>query len=154
MGGQGCWGVEGSRWRAQPPGSAGRQVGGSPSICAWPIWISFHTVGSTTGRLRSWLTDCRSSMEHNKPLMLPSYPLSGQTGAPVGSADLDGAALHQARRRKATTHPELAHPRGGRARLVVLGCEVGRRWSEEARYFVSQLARRSRAGNSLNSDRR
>ena len=40
VGGQGCWGVEGSRWRAQPPGSAGRQVGGSPSMCAWPILIS------------------------------------------------------------------------------------------------------------------
>ena len=56
-------------------------------------------------------------------------------------ADLDGAALHQARQKKATTYPELAHPRGGRARLVVLGCEVGRRWSEEARNFVSQLAK-------------
>ena len=27
VGGLGCWGVEGSRWRVQPPGSAGRRVG-------------------------------------------------------------------------------------------------------------------------------
>ena len=54
-------------------------------------------------------------------------------------ADVDGAALAQARRRKQRTYPELdGH---GRARLVVLAAEVGGRWSEEARAFVSQLAR-------------
>ena len=64
-------------------------------------------------------------------------PVRGDGSARRQCADHDAAALHQAR---PTTYPELA-PRGGRARLVVLGCEVGRRWSEEARNFVSQLAK-------------
>ena len=46
-------------------------------------------------------------------------------------AATSGAALDQARRRKERTYPELAQPHG-RARLVVLGCEVGGRWSEES----------------------
>ena len=41
-----------------------------------------------------------------------------------------------ARRRKEQTYPELR-----RTRLVVLACEVGRRWSEEAQDFVRSLAR-------------
>ena len=51
--------------------------------------------------------------------------------------DHDGAALAQARRRKQRTCPELGGQ--GRARLAVLAAEVGGRWSEEARAFVSQL---------------
>ena len=48
-------------------------------------------------------------------------------------ADVDRAALAQARRRKQRTYPELdGH---GRARLVVLAAEVGGRWSEEACAF-------------------
>ena len=47
-------------------------------------------------------------------------------------ATVSGAALDQARRRKERQH--------GRARLVVLGCEVGGRWSEESRQFLASLA--------------
>ena len=54
-------------------------------------------------------------------------------------ATTSGAALDQARRRKERTYPEFAQPHG-RARLVVLGCEVGRRWSEESRQFLAGLA--------------
>ena len=43
----------------------------------------------------------------------------------VSAVQSDGTA----RRRKERTHPELAQPHG-RVRLVVLGCEVGGRWSE------------------------
>ena len=43
---------------------------------------------------------------------------------------IDGVALWEARRRKERTYPELmGHNR--RARLVVLGVEVGGRWSQE-----------------------
>ena len=54
-------------------------------------------------------------------------------------AATSGAVLDQARRRKERTYPELAQPHG-RARLVVLGCEVGGRWSEESRQFLTGLA--------------
>ena len=54
------------------------------------------------------------------------------------------AALRVAERAKARTYPELAH--GNRCRLVVLGIEVGGRWSPQAAEFVRLLARsRARA---------
>ena len=49
------------------------------------------------------------------------------------------ARVTRARRRKETTYPELVGRRA-RARLVVLGMEVGGRFSE-ARSFLTQLAR-------------
>ena len=54
-------------------------------------------------------------------------------------ASTNGAALLQARRRKERTYPELAVAMG-RARLVVLSCEVGGRWSTEVSSFLSALA--------------
>ena len=54
----------------------------------------------------------------------------------------DGASLARARRRKERTYPELG--RNG-TRLVVLGCEVGGRWNDEALDFVRRLARGKRA---------
>ena len=62
-------------------------------------------------------------------------------GEPVpGAADRDCVALRRARRRKEATYPELIRA-GARARLVVLGMEVGGRWSKEARTFVQMLAK-------------
>ena len=55
-------------------------------------------------------------------------------------ATTDGAALEQARRRKELRYPELTGEEG-RARFVVLACETGGRWSEEAQDFLRQLAR-------------
>ena len=55
-------------------------------------------------------------------------------------ATSDGAALQAVRRRKERTCPELSGTQG-RARLVVLAAEVGGRWSEETRCFISLLAR-------------
>ena len=46
-------------------------------------------------------------------------------------AERDGAALDQARRTKERTYPKLTGEHG-RARLVVLACETGGRWSEES----------------------
>ena len=55
-----------------------------------------------------------------------------------------GAALADARRSKERTYPEFG--RASRCRLVVLGIEVGGRWSAEAASFVRSLARaRARA---------
>ena len=50
-----------------------------------------------------------------------------------------GAALRIARRAKERTYPELL--RAKRCRLVVLGIELGGRWSSEAAQFVQMLAR-------------
>ena len=49
------------------------------------------------------------------------------------------AALHDARKAKERAYPELL--RNSRCRLVVLGIEVGGRWSEEATSFITNLAR-------------
>ena len=62
-------------------------------------------------------------------------------GTPVGrAAETDGVALKTARRRKERPYPELLGRRA-RAKLVVLAVEVGGRWSEETRTFLSLLAR-------------
>ena len=56
------------------------------------------------------------------------------------AAEEDGVVLRAVRRRKERTYPELTG-RFGRARLVVLACEVGGRWSEETNNFLLQLAK-------------
>ena len=56
------------------------------------------------------------------------------------AANVDGAVLEAVRQRKNRTYPELVGPRG-RARLVVLAGDVGGRWSEETRSFLTQLAK-------------
>lgn len=61
------------------------------------------------------------------------------TGWPKYGADRDdGAALAAARRRKCHRYPELANSERGV--LVVLGCEVGGRWADEAWSLLQQLA--------------
>ena len=55
-------------------------------------------------------------------------PLRGDGQPHRRCADVDGAALDEARRRKERTYPELCE-RHSRARLVVLAAEVGSRWS-------------------------
>ena len=62
-------------------------------------------------------------------------------GNPRRQSDvLDGATLSQARRRKDLTYPELTGEHG-KARLVVLACEVGGRWFDETCHFIAGLAR-------------
>ena len=57
-----------------------------------------------------------------------------------------GAALRVARRAKERTYPELLQS----TRLVVLGIEIGGRWSSEAAQFIRFLARsRARSAPSL-----
>jgi len=62
-----------------------------------------------------------------------------RNGRPIPRAPRhDGAALDRARRRKERTYPEVGH---NGTRLVVLGCEVGGRWNDEALDFVRRLVR-------------
>ena len=58
----------------------------------------------------------------------------------LNAPEVDGAALARARRREEATYPELSGA-NGRARLVVLGCEVGGRWSDECQSFLRQLSK-------------
>ena len=67
-------------------------------------------------------------------------PLRGDGQPHRRCADVDGAALDEARRRKERTYPELCE-RHSRARLVVLAAEVGGRWLDEAADFLKQLAK-------------
>ena len=57
-----------------------------------------------------------------------------------GAASQDRVALRAAKRKKIATYPELVDPHS-RAKLVVLGVEVGGRWSDETRTFLSRLAK-------------
>ena len=60
------------------------------------------------------------------------------------SADHDGTRLLIAERRKKARYPEILRGRG--TRLLVLGCEVGGRWSQDTGFLVRELARlRARA---------
>ena len=65
--------------------------------------------------------------------------LRGDGSARRGAADADGVALVVAQRRKERRYPELVGS-GARSRLVVLGVEVGGRWSAETSGFVGALA--------------
>ena len=67
-------------------------------------------------------------------------PVRGDGKPGPQCARVDGAALMRARRRKETTHPELSGA-NGRARLMVLACEVGGRWSSECQTFLSPSSR-------------
>ncbi|CAE7584665.1 unnamed protein product [Symbiodinium natans] len=55
------------------------------------------------------------------------------------TADVDGAALRAAERRKAATYPELR--RQGPQKLLVLGSEVGGRFNSDAQQLVRDLVR-------------
>ncbi len=71
-------------------------------------------------------------------------PLHCDGSARPGASSRDGALI-TARRKKERVCPELIGPHG-RVRLVVLAGEVGGRWSDETRSFISQLAKaKSRA---------
>ena len=62
-------------------------------------------------------------------------PLHSDGRARRGTAQQNGKALEEARHRKERTYPELVGE-GGRARLIVLGAEVGGRWSKETAEFL------------------
>ena len=65
-------------------------------------------------------------------------PLTQSGAARGSSASSNGAILRTAVNRKRGTYSDI--PDSGVARLVVLGCEVYGRWSEDAVVLVRQLA--------------
>ena len=105
------------------------------------IWICFPWEDRTIEESRSLLTVL--PLFHGAQLAVDTTMVSAlrADGNPRRQSDvLDGATLSQARRRKELTYPELTGELG-RARLVVLACEVGRRWSDETCRFIAGLAR-------------
>ena len=66
-------------------------------------------------------------------------PLSRDGVGQRGSATTDGKSLARVRRRKERTYLDLTGEHD-RARLVVLGVEVGGRWSAETSVFLKSLA--------------
>ena len=66
-------------------------------------------------------------------------PLTREGVAHRGTATTNGKSLARARRRKESTYPELTGEHG-RSRLVVMGVEVGGRWSTETSVFLRCLA--------------
>ena len=112
----------------------------SPRTFRFRIWTFCPCQGWTTVVWKWWQT---ASHFHGAQLAIDTTMVSvvRADGSPrrqcVGR---DGTALDQARRTKELRCPELSGDQG-RARLVVLACETGGRWSEEAHDFLRQLAR-------------
>ena len=74
--------------------------------------------------------------------------LTSRGAATARAADVDGAAIGRAERKKRRRYPELLSSPFGR--LVVLACEVGGRWSDTSLRFVAGLAKhKARAAPAL-----
>ena len=83
---------------------------------------------------RRWLTDflCGAQLAVDTTLVCALHA----GGRPRREAAIqDGVALRAARRKKMATYPELVSPH----KRVVLAVEVGGRWSDETRTFLSRL---------------
>ena len=75
-------------------------------------------------------------------------PVNSSGSAQPRTERVNGAWLQEARHRKETTYPELLRDR--RCKLVVIGIEVGGRWSEEAQKSMHMLAQaKARSAPSL-----
>ena len=136
---QECWSAEDFRWRTQP---VCREAGGRVTTTfESKIWTPPPPLRQVDNRRVEVVVN-------GLPLFRGAQlAIDTTTVSPVRSdgtarrqcATISGAALDQARRRKERTYPELAQQHG-RARLVVLVCEVGGRWSAESRQFLASLA--------------
>ena len=94
---------------------------------------------------------CRCTMEPSWP-STPPWSLLRHDNIPRPQV-MDGASLETARRRKERRYPELSS-QFGRARLVVLACEVGGRWSDETCDFLRHLAKAKVRGEPFPVQRR
>ena len=80
-------------------------------------------------------------LHHGIPLLVDitmGSPLKSDGTPSRGAAATDGVAISRAHERKHSRYPELEASQS--AKLVVLACETGGRWSSEAADFVQQLA--------------
>ena len=117
-------------WRVLQPAFAERRGAESPPTSWCATWTWFAQTCTTRVVLKLWWTD---SLFGGVQLVVDTTVVSALHAngeARRNAARGDGVALEAARRRKERTYPELT-AKGGRARLVVLGVEVGGRWSSE-----------------------
>ena len=129
---QGCSDVEGFRWRVVPRASAEKLERGYP-----PTSVSRN---STSCQEASWMTVawkwslmvCLSSTE-------PSWPSTRPWSVPSEQMEPHGDIVPPETELLSTRH---AAPRSADTlSLIVLACETGGRWSEEAHDFLRHLAR-------------
>ena len=138
---QGCW-VAGVFALESTATRICHEAGARVGTNVWSVtWTCSRRVILTPGGWRWLLTACHSSTALSWRSTLQWCPQSGQMDCPDrGVVRDDGAALATARRLKERTYPGLTG-QFGRARLVVLACEVGGRWSGEIQAFLRQLAK-------------
>ena len=127
---RGCWEGGASQWRVQVFGSAVKLEEG---LLLMPCCVS-----STLEILVDGLPLFGGAQLAVDTTLVS--PLHCDGSLHPRDANEDGAVLAAARRLKERTYPELVGPRR-RARLVVLAGEIGGRWSEETRRFLSLLAK-------------
>ena len=143
---EGCW-VQGvSHWSLPQRGFAGKQAAVCPRMSESRTW-TWQAPNPLDNRRIEVVVD-GLPLFHGAQLAVDTTlvsPLRWDGTPHPRCANVDGAALDTARRRKETTYPEL-HGRNGRTRLVVLGAEVGGRWSDESAQFVRQLAKAKARG--------
>ena len=115
-------------WKAQPHEYAAKREVVSRPRCSSGSWTSSGSIPLIGGGWKWSLMVCLCILEFSLPLTPLWLVLCGDGTARRGVAVTDGVALAAARRRKERRYPELVGP-GARSRLVVLGVEVGGRWS-------------------------
>ena len=138
--GQVYWPVAASLSKALLQGCAGRQVPASPPTCSFGTWTCQSHV-TMVDDWKSWLTGFHCSMVLSSPLTPHWFLQFVQTVSPGVSVLTWTALLLPKPVVSSSALIQSSRGNHGRARLVVLAAENGGRWSEEARAFVSQLAK-------------
>ena len=138
---RGCWVVVGFHWRTWQHESAKKQAEGSERMSSFAISICPCSTTWMNGDSKSSLMACPCSGAQLAIDTTLVCPLTREGVAKPRCATENGASLvrARARTRKERRYPELAGAEG-RARLVVLGGEVGGRFSDETAHFLRSLA--------------
>ena len=137
--GLGFSGVAASPWKVPRPGFVAKPAPGCPRTSSSATWTSL-SAATTLGAWRSWQMDFRCSVARSLRSTPRWCPPSEPTDFLATTPTLT-MVLRWPRRAGESNAPTLSFGHHGRTRLVVLAAEVGGRWSEEARAFVSQLAK-------------
>ena len=117
---------------AQPPECAAKPVHGLPPTPDWQT-----STSSIDDRRIQVIANGLALWGGAHTTLVSPLTRAGEPRRQAGR--FAGAALTDARKAKERAYPELLH--NSRCRLVVLGIEVGGRWSEEAASFITSLAR-------------